>query len=558
MSKKKSILPNQVVRRTYTTLSIAIIIYALLIYRLSYIQIVQDETLTQKSQSQSLEKVALNSGRGIIYDKNGKNLTDINKKNILIIPKEKLMKDYKLRELVKKTANIDDKELYKNIEQQTSSSIVEIEVFNVNSNLKKELNDNDILVETKTLRYSSDGLLANTIGYMYNSDNSGASGIEKSLDYLLKDSNEKYVSAFKAGQSGNQGDEKIGILKGSIKTVTQDKNDKNVKLTIDKDIQKIVENIVSKEENPSVVVISSVETGEILAITSRPTFDQNNVAKYNSSKKGELYNRALQVTYPPGSVFKIVVLYAALESGIIDENYTYNCTGQTKVGINNEVLKCHKLDGHGVETLQQAFSNSCNTAFYDIAKKVGQDKIISAAKKLHLEEKVNIGIDEEKNKIIPRDIKLRNLAIGQGSMEFTPLQINQLTQIIANNGTYKPLYLYDSILDSNKNIMKIFKKIKSEEIISPYTSTLIKEMMKDVSKEGTAKDLKELNGGSGVKTGTAQSTSNGKKVNHGWITGFYPENQPKYNITVLVEGTEENSKSAIPIFKEICEKINKK
>ncbi|MGL6104917.1 peptidoglycan D,D-transpeptidase FtsI family protein [Romboutsia sp.] len=558
MSRKKGTLANAIGRRAYVALGIGITIYGLLIYRLSYIQIIQGKMYTEKSQNQSLEKVDLNSGRGIIYDRNGKNLTDIDKKTILIVQKEKLIKDYKIRGLVQKAAKINDVELYKNLEEQISSSVVEIEVSNIDSNLRKELKENDILVDTKTLRYSSNGLLANTIGYIYSTDKVGASGIEKSLDYLLKDSNEKYVSAFKAGQSGNQGNKNLGILKGSIKTVKQSKNDKNIRLTIDKDIQQQVEDTVNKEENPSSVVISDVDTGEILAISSRPTFNPNNIAQYNNSTKGELYNRAIQAIYPPGSVFKIVVLYAALESGVIDQNYTYNCTGSVKIGKDNEILRCHKLDGHGIETLQQAFSNSCNPAFYDIAKKLGKEKVIAAAKKLHLEEKVNIGIYEEKNKTIPEDIALRNLAIGQGSMGFTPLQINQLTQIIANNGTYKPLYLFDSVVDTNKNIVKVFKQSKKEEIISPYTSTIVKEMMKDVSEEGTAKELSDLTGGSGVKTGTAQTTVNGNQVTHGWITGFYPKNQPKYAITVILEGTEKSSKSAVPIFKEICEKINKK
>ena len=84
---------------------------------------------------------------------------------------------------------------------------------------------------------------------------------------------------------------------------------------------------------------------------------------------------------------------------------------------------------------------------------VGKEKIIEAARKLHMEEKVDIGLEEENFDLIPDNISIRNLAIGQGSMEFTPIQVNQMTQIIANNGTYKPLYLYDSIFDSNNNII---------------------------------------------------------------------------------------------------------
>lgn len=336
-----------------------------------------------------------------------------------------------------------------------------------------------------------------------------------------------------------------------------------MKLTIDKDIQKLAESVASKEENPTAIVISDTDSGEILAMSSMPTYDQNDI--YNSMKESEelnngaFLNRTVQVTYPPGSVFKIVVLYAALEAGVISEDsYTYNCTGSTNVGNSDEILKCHNLEGHGVETLQQAFSNSCNTAFLDIAMKVGKEKIIEAAKKLHLEESIDIGLDEEKTGKIPSDITIRNLAIGQGSMEFTTLQINQLTQIVSNNGTYKPLYLYDSIVDENKEVVKLFKNNKSEEIISPYIMTRIKEMMKDVSINGTAKDLSTLEGISGVKTGTAQSSLNGTKINHGWITGFYIEDDNQYTITIIVEGTEENSKSAVPLFKEICEKIAKK
>lgn len=563
MSRKKYILPKQIIKRSYSIFFICITIYGFLIYRLVDIQILNGDLYKQKVQNQSTEKVELNSGRGIIYDRNGKPLTDVVKKKVIIVEKEKLISDYNTRELIKSATNMEETELYKEIEDQMSSSVVKIQVDDLSTDMKNKLEENDILVEVETLRYSADGLLASTIGYISGSDKIGISGIEKSLDYLLKDSNEQYVSAFKAGQSGNVGKDKISILKGSIKTVNNSENEKNVKLTIDKDIQKIVESVAKKEENPTAIVISDVDSGEILAMSSMPTYDQNDI--YNSMKESEennngaFLNRTVQVTYPPGSVFKIVVLYAALEAGVISEDsYTYNCTGSTTVGSANEVLKCHNLDGHGVETLQQAFSNSCNTAFLDIAMKVGKEKIIAAAKKLHLDESIDIGLDEEKTGSIPDDIAIRNLAIGQGSMEFTPLQINQLTQIVANNGTYKPLYLYDSVVNGDMEIVKLFKQSKSEEIISPYTMTIIKEMMKDVSKNGTAKDLSEVEGGSGVKTGTAQSSLNGNKITHGLITGFYPENKPQYAITVIVEGTEESSKSAVPIFKEICEKINKK
>ncbi|MGL5693525.1 MAG: peptidoglycan D,D-transpeptidase FtsI family protein, partial [Peptostreptococcaceae bacterium] len=457
--------------------------------------------------------------------------------------------------LIKKAGNITDEDIYEEVQEQLLSSIVEIEVDNFNKNMKSELESKGIIIEEKALRYADNNLLTHTIGYLKKADLTPQSGIEKSMDDTLKDNNKEYVSVFKASSSGKS--KGLDILDGSVETVKSNKEDKHIRLTIDSKMQQIVEDIVDLEENPTAVVISDIETGEILSMSSRPNYNQNDISKYINSKNRELENRALSVTYPPGSIFKIVVLYAAFENNIIKDDYTYNCTGKTNVGNTEEILRCNNLNGHGLQTLEEAFANSCNPVFLDIAMKVGKDEILKAVKTLHLDESIGIGIEEEASPKIPKDISIRNLSIGQDDIEFTPLQINQLTQIISNNGTYKPLYLYDSIINNNKNIVKAFKPSKEEEIISPYIITKIKEMMKLVSKDGTAKLLNDLEGGCGVKTGTAQSSLNGKPITHGWITGFYPEENSKYAITVLVEGTEKESKSAIPLFNEICNKINK-
>lgn len=555
---RKTILPKQIIRRAYSIFFIFIIGYLVLVYRIVNIQFINSDLYQEKVENQNTRKIKLNSGRGTIYDRNNKALTDTKVSKIIVVPKTQILNDNKTKSLINQVIKNKNGELKTDIEYNVLESIVEIEVESIDSNLEKQLEEKGVIVEDKKLRYSSDGLLSHTIGYISSVDKIGQYGIEKSMDELLNNSHEEYVSVFKAGQAGNEGNKNVGILKGTIKTIDKNDDDKHIKLTIDKDIQNIVEETVDKEENPSAVVISDVNTGEILAISSRPTFDQNDLSKYINSKDGETMNRAIQVNYPIGSIFKIVVLYAALENNIIDESYTYECSGSITIGDNNEVLNCNKLDGHGSQTLIDAFSNSCNPAFLDIALKVGKDKIIDAARKLHMEEKVDIGLDEENFDVIPEDISIRNLAIGQGSMEFTPIQVNQMTQIIANNGTYKPLYLYDSILDSDKNIIKTFKSSKNEDIISPYSISKVKELMKNVSKEGTGKELNDLPGGCGVKTGTAQSTVNNIKVNHSWITGFYPENDPKYAITVLVEGNENGNRQSLPIFKEICIKINNK
>ncbi len=551
MSRRKKYVCNKLIRKRIKYFLITcILLFTYLTYRIFNIAIFKNEEYESRIESQSIETVNLNSGRGIIYDRNNIPLTDKRKTKVLLVPKKVVSGNFSNISLIKNATKLTEEDIYKAVQNQLSSEIIEINIDYIDEDKIDELKEKNILVKEKTLRYSDDNLLTHLIGYVKKSENTGVSGIEKYMNDELRDSNKNYVSVFKAGD--NKGG--LTYLKGSLEDISQEEG-KNLKLTIDSKIQDRVEKIMDKEENPSAVVISDIQTGEIISMCSRPNFNPNNISSYANSTKGELQNRALSVTYPPGSVFKLVVLFAALDNNIIDENYRYNCTGSTKVGSGGEVLNCNNLTSHGVESLEEAVANSCNTAFYDIAKRVGSKKIFEAIKTLHLDEKVDIGIDEEQNSSIPKDIALSNLAIGQDNIEFTPLQINQLTQIIANNGTYKQLYVYDKIINNNKETLKTYERNKKEEIISPYTMTQIKRLMTSVSLIGTAKSLSDLEGGCGVKTGTAQSSLNGKSISHGWITGFYPRENPKYAITVIVEGTEKANKSAVPIFKNICENL---
>lgn len=547
----KSFKGKNLYNRMKSSLIIFFIIIICLLCKLFYLSVYKYEDYTNKIEGQSTQRIDLNSKRGVIYDRNNIALTDTTKKNILIIPKYIIASDYKNISIIKEATDLKENDIFKSFEEQKNNELIEIEVDKIKQ--KNKLEEIGILIEEKTERYKNNNLLSHTIGYINKNENKGVSGIEKSMDFELKESNKNYISVFKPSNLGKKNG--LDFIEGSLSKVSDSNTDKNLKITIDSNMQQKIENIVDKEENPTVVIVSDVKSGEILAMSSRPNFNQNNISESLDKTDGRLQNRAISATYPAGSVFKIVVLFSALENKIINnKTYYYNCIGSEKVG-QNEKLNCNNLSGHGIETLGEAFSNSCNTAFYDIAKKLGKDEIYSAIKKLHLDEKVDIGLDEEVNSNIPQEISLSNLSIGQGALEFTPIQINQLTQIIANNGFYKPLYIYDSIVDNSMNEVKKILSSKEEEIISPYTITQIKEFMIGVSENGTAKDLKDLEGGCGVKTGTAQSSINKNKISHGWITGFYPKNEPKYAITVLVEGTDKKSKSAIPIFSDICNAI---
>jgi penicillin-binding protein 2 len=544
MRNKKNVIPTRIKRRAAWMFTIILAIFIGLLGKLTYIQVIEDEFYRKKAYDQSEVQVQLSSNRGIIYDRNNKPLTDTKKETIMIIRKIRFKLNEEEITMLKSITKMEDEEILAAF--QDSKHVIELPVNYMNSTYEDILKEKDVLIKEKTYRYSDENLLTHIIGYINKDENKGVSGIEKSKDDFLKNKNTEYVQAF-IGRT-------IGLVQGSVKT-EKSNDDKNLKLTIDYDIQKIVEKALDSQDKPSAVVISDVDSGELLSISSRPNFDPDEIEKYVKSKDGELVNRAVQATYPPGSVFKIVVAYAALEYKVVDDKEIFNCTGEIDAG--GHIIRCPKIGGHGSQTFEQAFANSCNTTFVEVAQRLGTQKILLAAKKLHLEEKIGIGLDDEVSKKLPEDIDIGNLSIGQGELEFTPLQINQLTQIVANNGLYRPLYLYDSILDKNMNEIKNLKSSKDKDIISPYTIGSIKNMMKLVNSIGTGDDLKDLKGESGGKTGSAESYGDGKKLTHGWFTGFYPANKPKYVITVFVYDGKSGAGSAVPIFKQICEDINK-
>ncbi len=212
--QKEDSFLKKVGKRSWCIFTIILIIYSALIYRLVDIQVLKGDKYKQSVESQSVEKVELNSGRGIIYDRNNKKLTDTSKSQVLVVEKEKLNNSYKILELIKKATKMNDLDIYKAVQEQLTRPIIQIQTKNIDKSMKKNLRkwNNG---RRKTMRYAKDGLLSHTIGYIKEDDKSGQSGIEKSMDSVLRNSNEKYISAFKAGDAGNE--KSLNILKGSVK-----------------------------------------------------------------------------------------------------------------------------------------------------------------------------------------------------------------------------------------------------------------------------------------------------------------------------------------------------
>ena len=351
------------------------------------------------------------------------------------------------------------------------------------------------------------------------------------------------------------------ILDGSYK-VNQDNNPYNpsgVKLTIDKLIQQEVEKIMDKHKLNGAVIVADTDTSGILALASRPNFDQNDIQSYLNDDSMALYNKAIQVAYPPGSIFKIIVLLTALEVDPTVIEDQYYCNGYEE--INGVRINCGGK--HGYLTLEEAFAKSCNSVFIQLAQAIGSKNIIDMSKTLGFGQKLNIGLLEETDGNLPIGNELLgpavgNIAIGQGKIEVTPLQITNMMMTLVNDGVNRPLNLIRGITNDVGYIPKKYNLQDEKSLISVESSQLLMKMMREVVKSGTGKyiELEDI-GGCGGKTGSAEGILNQEKTIYGWFSGFYPYKNPRYVVTVIIEDADSGSRTAAPIFEEIIREIYK-
>lgn len=392
------------------------------------------------------------------------------------------------------------------------------------------------------------GLLSHVIGYL--TADSGGFGVEKAFDELLKDNQPATLSIVKDAK--NQPIHEVGY------GLTQHPVYEGIKLSIDYYIQALTERAMDEEQINGAAIVVDAESGDILAMASRPNFSQDNIADYLDSKKGELINRAL-TAYDLGSVFKILVTSAALENGFSHE-MLFDCTGSTM--IDGMEFVCGRKEGHGHLTLQEGFALSCNSVYYQVGQALGIGPIAEYARAFGFGEQV-LGINgmaESKGNVPhnphapPREIA--NLSIGQGSIQATPIQVADMVCTIVNDGKRKQLTLIKSLISQSGQGRDV-EPVTLDQVISTDTARIVKNLMLQTVSYGTGTGANITEWGAGGKTGSAQTgwEVDGKTMTHGWFAGFFPAQNPKYVCVVLAENGHSGAESAIPVFRKIGEEI---
>lgn len=356
------------------------------------------------------------------------------------------------------------------------------------------------------------------------------------------------------------------------------KKGKDITTSIDVDLQITAETALGERTGAAIAL--DVQTGEVLAIASSPNFDLNSLSPYiprttfdEINQKGGWLNRTLQLSYPPGSTFKLITSIAGMRSGTIDATETtHNCQGVYKVG--NRIFRCHARNGHGVVDLAAAIEGSCNVFFYAEGLRMGIDTLSAEAKRFGLDERTGIQVPFETGRLVvpskewkreeigvgwvPGDTA--NTAIGQGFLLVTPLQMATAIASIARDETRtKPTLLAlarEDALSLNHG---------GESLgLSPKQKRMLWEGMERVVGSGGTGRLVQIEGFQAAgKTGTADFRAHGQEVNLAWFVGFAPVEDPKIAIAVMVEGTSASDSyhggsTAGPVARDLFMKYREK
>ena len=554
-------------KRLLILLCMFAVIVTALIGRLAYIQFVQGEELQKKAFVQQNSGRVISPMRGTIYDRNGKKLAlSVQAATISCNPNE-IAKNKKLTTEqvaagLAQLLSMDQEEVYRLITKKVNSVIIKRKVErDVEIQIRTWISENSVRginIDEDAKRYYPGGNLMSHILGFAGDDNQGLmGGIEEVMDKYLKGTPGKILSEVDARGSAVPSDKEKRI---------DAQDGLNVVLTIDETIQYLVSKSLDKaiEDNKvkggAVGIVIDPNTGDILAMVSKPDYDLNSPFAYpaniqeaeilegidpsewverstetvNILSKTVWRNKAVSDTYEPGSTFKSITAAAGIEEGVvtadtITDDFPIKVTGWPKP------INCWRLGRpHGTETFREAVYNSCNPAFVKVAQSLGIDRFYSYVRAFGFMDKTGIELKGEARSQFqekPKEIDMAVASFGQ-RFTITPLQLATAYTAIVNGGKLMKPRLIKELTDSDGNVVAKYEPEVVRTVISKQTSDIMREILEGVvgDPKGTGNNAYVRGYRVGGKTGTSETTR--EDVYIASFCGFAPANDPK--VVVLV------------------------
>lgn len=355
-------------------------------------------------------------------------------------------------------------------------------------------------------------------------------------DFIGQDGIEKFYDEYLRGRSGGLQIE-VDALGHQRKILGRRTSvpGNDLVLTIDQVIQEIAYEEMG--DRRGCIVAMDPRNGQILALVSKPGFDVNDLQSYFIKDGHPFLNRAINGTYSPGSVFKIITELSALESGTIEEYDRIECTGQIEVA--DRVFHCWKEEGHGWVDINLAFPYSCNVFFGTVGLKTGVARMLEFAAMFDLGRATGIDLPGEKDGYLPgrREIDPLNLSIGQGPILATPLQLLSLVSTVANGGNiWKPYVVKEILSPDGKKIKEFAPVIRKTVYISSENMDIMKRGLKNVVLFGTGGQARVPGIEVAGKTGTVQRAHREMEMGtHGFFVCYAPADNPQISLVVFLD-----------------------
>jgi penicillin-binding protein 2 len=592
--------PVKFKERLDTMVWLVVLIFALLVVRLWYLQVINGKNLRQRSENNRIRVQEIKPLRGLILDTKGRILVDNQPSfDLSIIPEAAKDISSVLKKLVELNVQNNSEGYQKASFSETGRSFVPVK-------LERNIERNKLaIVETHSInlpgvvvdivpvrKYMYGSVMAHILGYVGEISNTelGKESYSKykSGDIVGKYGIEQHLDEYLRGKSGGEQVE-VNVNGRKLKVLgrVEPTPGYNIVLTIDAELQKICWDAFSGLEG--VVAAMNPRDGSILAMVSKPSFDPNlfnrgisedNWKKLLSDPLSPLQNRTISGQYPPGSTYKLIVAAAALEEGLITKEKTFFCDGTFTMG--NRTFRCWKKGGHGVINLHRAIVESCDVYFYNLGEMLGVDKLAEYSLKFGLGSKTGIILSGEKNGLVPtKDWKRAkfkeswqkgetiSLSIGQGFVLVTPLQLLNAYCAIANGGDlFKPRIVKEIKTVKGQVVKEFLPERKAVLPISKKNIDILRNALWGVVNEdhGTGGRLLRPEKNVAGKTGTAQVIGMPddqedadkddvpyKFRDHALFVCFAPYEEPEIAVVVIVEHGGHGGSAAAPVARRIID-----
>lgn len=514
-------------RKRIVALFIAIsFLFCALGIRLFVLQIINGQSLQLRATDQWTRDLKIVAPRGTIYDRTGASLAvSYTTYNVFVRGRE-VKSATTVASHLSNILGLDFDDVYAKVQRKNVSEVlIKLGVDSETAERIYQQSLPGVYLAESVARYYPNGNLATQLLGFTSIDNVGQTGVEAYYNELLTG-----TDGYSYVQSDLQGKEIGGTLRYYIPA----EDGEDLTLSIDSKMQAILENALSlimteQKAKTASGMILEVDSGQVLAISSKPSFDLNEVPRddletlFDQSKM-----KLVTDIYEPGSTFKILTVAAALEEGLTSLDDTFYCPGYRI--IDGVRIKCWKTIGHGNQTLVEAFGNSCNCCFMDLALRLGVDKFYSYMQKFGLGSKTGIDISGEASGMLMAKSQVKNVDLARmgfgHAVALTPIQLMTAVASIIGGSKITPSIIYSDSVGS------------AQALLSENTTALVNSLL-EYAENKTGKYTFVEGYNVGGKTGTAQKYKETGGIDQGkYISSFigtYPADNPKYALLIMVD-----------------------